>query len=293
MRADFRWRNWTRKEGEKMFKLDRISASTRFISTRRVMIIFSLMPITAHPGFNKACAYFKIKLVRIPLDPSTCEVDLRKMRRAINGNTCMVKRFSSVLLRPDGICLVDRRVSAELSSWSDRSGRRIGQSKGDRDEKRRLTTHVRLDRNGIRHSAACRRLSRRFSHCFHGSSWISVETIRFSSSGRDEHQLRYAQSKSNLAERGRERKNHQRIFQYGFAPKGTSVILYRNAELRSYQFFAVADWPGGIYGSPTVAGSRSGYLIACCWATMMYYGLDGYIRETRKIIEVARAIAKG
>ena len=82
-------------------------------------------------------------------------------------------------------------------------------------------------------------------------------------------------------------------FQYGFAPKGTSVILYRNAELRSYQFYAVADWPGGIYGSPTVAGSRSGYLIACCWATMMYYGLEGYVRETRKIIEVARAIANG
>ena len=71
------------------------------------------------------------------------------------------------------------------------------------------------------------------------------------------------------------------------------MILYRNAELRAYQFYALTDWPGGLYGSPTVAGSRSGYLIACCWATLMFYGLDGYIRETRKIIEVARAIAKG
>jgi len=71
------------------------------------------------------------------------------------------------------------------------------------------------------------------------------------------------------------------------------VILYRNQELRQHQFFALADWPGGIYGSPTVAGSRSGYLIACCWATLMYYGLEGYIEETRKIIQIARAIANG
>jgi sphinganine-1-phosphate aldolase len=71
------------------------------------------------------------------------------------------------------------------------------------------------------------------------------------------------------------------------------VILYRNAELRSYQFYALADWPGGIYASPTVAGSRSGYLIACCWATLMYYGFDGYVEETRKIIQIARDIADG
>jgi sphinganine-1-phosphate aldolase len=55
----------------------------------------------------------------------------------------------------------------------------------------------------------------------------------------------------------------------------------------------LADWPGGIYASPSIAGSRSGYLIACCWATMMYYGLEGYIEETRKIIQVTREIAHG
>lgn len=71
------------------------------------------------------------------------------------------------------------------------------------------------------------------------------------------------------------------------------MILYRNAELRSNQFFAVADWPGGIYGSPTIAGSRSGYLIACCWLTLMYYGIEGYVEETRKIVQAARKLAHG
>jgi sphinganine-1-phosphate aldolase len=71
------------------------------------------------------------------------------------------------------------------------------------------------------------------------------------------------------------------------------VIVYRNHEIRSHQFYALADWPGGIYASPSIAGSRSGYLIACCWATMMYYGLEGYVKETRKIIEVSKKIAEG
>lgn len=69
------------------------------------------------------------------------------------------------------------------------------------------------------------------------------------------------------------------------------MILYRNSELRQYQFYALVDWPGGIYGSPTVAGSRSGYLIACCWATLMFHGLEGYVNETRKVIQAAREIA--
>ncbi|CAF4922232.1 unnamed protein product, partial [Rotaria socialis] len=48
-----------------------------------------------------------------------------------------------------------------------------------------------------------------------------------------------------------------------------------------------------IYASPSIAGSRSGFLIACCWATLMYYGVDGYVEETRKIIQATRALAQG
>lgn len=61
---------------------------------------------------------------------------------------------------------------------------------------------------------------------------------------------------------------------YGFTPKGTSVVMYRDADLRRYQYFSCVNWPGGIYASPTVAGSRPGQLVAGCWATLMYYGLE-------------------
>ncbi|XP_056292161.1 sphingosine-1-phosphate lyase 1 [Pseudoliparis swirei] len=77
---------------------------------------------------------------------------------------------------------------------------------------------------------------------------------------------------------------------YGFAPKGSSVILYSHKRFRHYQYFVAPDWQGGIYASPSVAGSRPGGIIAACWATMMHLGEDGYVDATRKIIGTAREI---
>lgn len=72
---------------------------------------------------------------------------------------------------------------------------------------------------------------------------------------------------------------------YGYAAKGTSVILYRGTDLRHYQYFTVADWPGGLYFSPTFAGSRPGALSATCWAAMVSMGEKGYLEAARRILE--------
>jgi glutamate/tyrosine decarboxylase-like PLP-dependent enzyme len=80
---------------------------------------------------------------------------------------------------------------------------------------------------------------------------------------------------------------------YGYAAKGTSVVLYRTEELRHYQYFTMADWPGGLYFSPTFAGSRAGALSAACWATMLSMGEDGYLRATKAILETASKIKQG
>lgn len=80
---------------------------------------------------------------------------------------------------------------------------------------------------------------------------------------------------------------------YGFALKGTSVILYRNNALRRFQYFNVPDWPGGLYASPTAAGSRSGGLTAATWASMVYLGEEGYLEAARSIMAVADKIKAG
>lgn len=80
---------------------------------------------------------------------------------------------------------------------------------------------------------------------------------------------------------------------YGFAPKGSSVVLYRGQELRRYQYFTVTDWPGGIYCSPTISGSRSGGLVAACWAALVATGEKGYLEGARKILETGKVIREG
>lgn len=80
---------------------------------------------------------------------------------------------------------------------------------------------------------------------------------------------------------------------FGFAPKGTSVIVYRNGDIWTYQFSFCTDWSGGIYATPTVAGSRCGALAVATWAALNYMGVDGYVDATKKIVGAARKIADG
>jgi len=74
---------------------------------------------------------------------------------------------------------------------------------------------------------------------------------------------------------------------YGYAAKGTSVVLYRSMELRHHQYFTITDWPGGLYASPSFAGSRPGALSAACWAALVSTGESGYLAATRAILETA------
>ena len=77
---------------------------------------------------------------------------------------------------------------------------------------------------------------------------------------------------------------------YGYAAKGSSVVLYRGKELRQFQYYTTADWPGGLYLSPTFAGSRPGALSAECWAAMLSIGEHGYLEAARRILETGARV---
>ena len=79
---------------------------------------------------------------------------------------------------------------------------------------------------------------------------------------------------------------------YGYAPKGSSLVLYRSSFYRNYQYFCYPDWPGGIYGTPTITGSRAGGIIAACWGVMKLLGREGYVTATRDIISTTRRITE-
>lgn len=77
---------------------------------------------------------------------------------------------------------------------------------------------------------------------------------------------------------------------YGYALKGTSVLVYRDKNLRRHQYFTAPDWPGGLYLSPGISGSRSGGVIAATWAAMVTIGRQGYLDAASDIFSTAARI---
>jgi glutamate/tyrosine decarboxylase-like PLP-dependent enzyme len=68
------------------------------------------------------------------------------------------------------------------------------------------------------------------------------------------------------------------IHKYGYISKGVSTVLYRNKDLRQYQFYVYTDWPGGVYATPALSGARPGGAIASAWAIVNYLGEEGFLR---------------
>jgi sphinganine-1-phosphate aldolase len=83
------------------------------------------------------------------------------------------------------------------------------------------------------------------------------------------------------------------LHKFGYAAKPASVILYRNPELRRHQMFVSINWPGGIYPSPTMTGSRAAGPIAAAWALMNHLGESGYMEITKTVMETTRIIQEG
>ncbi|KAI6220956.1 Pyridoxal-dependent decarboxylase domain protein [Aphelenchoides fujianensis] len=75
---------------------------------------------------------------------------------------------------------------------------------------------------------------------------------------------------------------------YGYSPKGSSTVLYRSHEYLHHQYFSITEWPGGIYATPTIAGSRAGLNIALTWATLLHFGHAAYKERALKIVECTR-----
>jgi sphinganine-1-phosphate aldolase len=83
------------------------------------------------------------------------------------------------------------------------------------------------------------------------------------------------------------------LHKYAYAAKGASVILYQNKELRRHQFFVSTDWSGGIYASPTMAGTRPGGPIAAAWAVMNHLGEEGYLAITDMVMKTVTKLREG
>jgi len=197
-----------------------------------------ILPVTAHAAFDKACQYFNIKAVHIPM-AANGQADVDAARRAITRNTVVIVGSApnfphgvidliaemSELARVQGIGFhTDACLGGFVLPWAERLGVPVPP----------------------------------FDFRLPGVTSMSVDTHK-----------------------------------YGYAAKGTSVVLYRGRELLHHQYYTITDWPGGLYFSPTFAGSRPGALSAACWAAMTSIGEEGYLAATEKILQTANLIKQG
>ena len=197
-----------------------------------------VMPLSAHPAFNKAAHFLGLKTVIVPTD-KTLRADVKAVGDAISENTVMV--VGSAFSYPHG--MIDpieelAEVAAGKEVW------------------------------------------------FHVDACVGGYILPFLS------KLGYPIPPFDFRIPGVSSMSAD-IHKYGFIPKGASTVLYRNAQLRQYQFFVYADWPGGVYGTPSVSGARPGGPVAASWAVIKYLGLEGFMRLAKTTMETTKNFIEG
>ena len=83
------------------------------------------------------------------------------------------------------------------------------------------------------------------------------------------------------------------IHKYGFAAKGASTITYRSLDLLRHQVFVHQDWPGGVFASPGLLGTRPGGAYAAAWAAMQHFGQSGYRDLAARTMQAFDAMRDG
>lgn len=83
------------------------------------------------------------------------------------------------------------------------------------------------------------------------------------------------------------------LHKYGFAAKGASVILHRNASLRRYQIYSCANWTGYTIVNATVQSSKTVGPMAAAWAVMNFIGDNGYLEIARQLLDGTRRLVAG
>jgi len=197
-----------------------------------------ILPATAHPAFHKACYYFGLKAIVVPVGEDFRAIP-SAMEAAISPNTVLL--VGSAPSYPQGVIDPIEAIAGVA-------------------HKNGLLCHVDACVGGFM-LPFLQRLSYPippFDFKAEGVTSISAD-----------------------------------IHKYGYAAKGASVILYRDAELRKLQFYVYTPWTGGIYASPTMTGTRPGGAIAAAWAALRFIGMEGYLEKAKLCMQITQRMKEG
>jgi glutamate/tyrosine decarboxylase-like PLP-dependent enzyme len=83
------------------------------------------------------------------------------------------------------------------------------------------------------------------------------------------------------------------LHKYGYAPKGTSLLLFADASYRRHLFFASSEWPGYPVVNSTMQSTKSAGPAAAAWAVLRAVGDDGFAELVRATAEATDRIVAG
>ena len=83
------------------------------------------------------------------------------------------------------------------------------------------------------------------------------------------------------------------LHKYACCPKGASLVLYRDKNVRKHQIYACSNWSGYTVINPTVQSTRTAGPVAAAWALLHHLGRSGYRDIARKLLAATRDVVRG
>lgn len=76
------------------------------------------------------------------------------------------------------------------------------------------------------------------------------------------------------------------VHKFGYANKGISTLLLRDAGHERFQRTTFDAWPAGLYSTPNIIASRSGGAAASAWAVIHYLGEKGFLAVVDRVLGI-------
>ena len=83
------------------------------------------------------------------------------------------------------------------------------------------------------------------------------------------------------------------VHKYGYAPKGSSVVLFRDLELKKFSMYVDVSSPGYVFVNQAVLSSRPVGPLAAAFAVIKYLGVKGYRELAEKVLSARNRIYDG
>lgn len=197
-----------------------------------------LVPVSAHPAFDKAAALLDMTVVRAPV-AADWRADVAALEARVGPQTAML--VASAPCFPYGV--ID--PVAEVGALAEKHG---------------LWLHV--------------------DACVGG---YLAPFVRMNGGAVPDFDFAVPQVRSMSAD----------LHKYGWAAKGASCVMYRDADLFRLQPLTGTGWPLGTMTTPTMAGTRPGGAIAAAWSVMNHLGVAGYRDKAAQVVAVRQRLEAG